>query len=71
MSADPKLKIVRIQDGSLLDDEGLKALEKMALEKDFQVWIEIVQSSDNMAIIIEDGEVKKCEKNPEQERLLV
>lgn len=59
MSSNPKLKIVRIQDGALLDKEGMEALEVMAKEHDFQVWIERVDSSDPISIVIEEGKVKE------------
>lgn len=58
MAANPKLRIIRIKDGALLDDDSMSLLAQMAEEKDYQVWIEVVQSSDPMAIVMEDGEVR-------------
>jgi DNA repair exonuclease SbcCD ATPase subunit len=57
MAGDPKIRVIRITDGSLLDSESMKYLEKVAIEKDFQVWIEKVDES-GIGIYIEDGEVK-------------
>ena len=57
MAANPKLRIVRIKDGSLLDENGMKLIAEMAREKDFQVFIEIVDTSGKIGIFMEDGEV--------------
>jgi len=54
----PKLRVIRIRDGSLLDDEALAKLAVFAKERDFQIWIEIVNSSSPCAIVMEDGHVK-------------
>ena len=56
MARNPTLRIVRIEHGSLLDRESMAALEHMAAEKDFQVWIERVADQDSgVGIYIEDG----------------
>lgn len=57
MAGNPKLRIVRIKNGSLLDDEGMKIIAQMAHEKDFQVFIECVDTSGKIGIYMEDGEV--------------
>lgn len=57
MAANPKLRIVRIKDGSLLDEDGMKLIAKMAHEKDFQVFVEVVDTSGKIGIFMEDGEV--------------
>lgn len=58
MAANPKLRVIRIQDGSLLDDEGMAMISEMAKEKDFQVWLEVVDTTGKVGIFMEDGEVK-------------
>lgn len=58
MAANPKLRVIRIQDGSLLDDDSLAAISKAAEENDYQVWIERVDTSGKIGIVIEDGMVK-------------
>jgi DNA repair exonuclease SbcCD ATPase subunit len=58
MALNPKLRVIRIKDGGLLDDDGLALLGQMAAEKDFQVWLESVKSDDPAAIIMEDGAIK-------------
>jgi DNA repair exonuclease SbcCD ATPase subunit len=60
MEANPDLRVIRIADGSLLDDNSLKIIEDMAGEKDFQIWIEYASrnNQDRVGIFIEDGMVK-------------
>ena len=58
MSGSPELRVARIKDGSLLDDDSMQLIASMAAEHDFQVWIERVgTSADGTAVLIEDGEV--------------
>lgn len=57
MAMNPEVRVIRITDGSLLDSENLALIESMAAEKDFQVWLETVDSSGTVGIQIEDGEV--------------
>ena len=57
IAANPKLRVIRIQDGSLLDEDAMRILAEMAQAADYQVWIEVVQSGRSAAIIIEDGAV--------------
>ena len=58
MAANPKLRVIRITDGSLLDDDSLAAITGMAKAGDYQVWLEVVDSSGKLGIVIEDGMVK-------------
>lgn len=53
----PKLSVMLIRDGSLLDDDSMALLAEFAGEKNLQVWIERVGDGDASAIIIEDGSV--------------
>lgn len=57
MAANPKLRVIRIVDGSLLDEDSLTAIGEMAKSADFQVWIETVSSSGNVGVVIDDGAV--------------
>jgi hypothetical protein len=59
IALNPKLRVIRIADGSLLDADNLALVESIAREHDFQVWIEMVGDGDGRGIIIEDGEVKE------------
>ncbi len=58
MAANPKLRVLRVRDGSLLDDDSMKLLGKMAEAQDFQVWVERVSSDGKVGFVIEDGHVK-------------
>lgn len=57
MAANPDLRVIRIMDGSLLDDDAMTAIREQVAERDFQLWIERVGDADDGAVIIEDGEV--------------
>lgn len=57
MESNPKLRVIRIEDGSLLDSDSLAAIQAMAEEHDYQIWMEVVDSSGLLGIVIEDGTV--------------
>jgi DNA repair exonuclease SbcCD ATPase subunit len=57
MAMNPKLRILLIKDGSLLDERSLEALTEMADANDFQIWLERVDTSGENGIVIEDGAV--------------
>lgn len=65
IAANPKLRVCRIKDGSLLDQKNMAILGEMATEHDFQVWIETV-GEEGAGIIMEAGRVKGA---PEPERV--
>lgn len=58
MAMNPELRVIRIMDGSLLDENNLALIRQMATDNDFQVWIERVGKADEGAVIIEEGKVK-------------
>ncbi len=58
LAMNPKLPVLLVRDGSLLDEESLKLLGELAEEADAQVWVERVSEGDECSLIIEDGEVK-------------
>ena len=57
MSLNPKLRVIRILDGSLLDADNLALITEAAVTADYQVWIERVSDPSETAVVIEDGEV--------------
>lgn len=65
MSLNPKLKVIRIMDGSLLDSNNLSLIKDMAGEKDYQIWVEQVDESGTVGIVIENGEVKSLNQPKE------
>lgn len=58
MAANPKIRVIRIQDGSLLDEDSMAEVAAMAKANDYQVWIERVSTDGKVGIVIEDGAVK-------------
>lgn len=59
MAANPKLRVLRIKDGSLLDAQGMAIVAEMAKEHDYQFWIERVATERPVGIIMEDGTVRE------------
>lgn len=57
LAMNPKLRVLLIRDGSLLDENSMAMVADMAQTADAQVWIERVGKGDPLSIIIEDGEV--------------
>ena len=65
MALNPKLRVIRIRDGSLLDETALSLVAEMADANDMQVWIERVDSSGKIGFVLEDGHVRKTEAEQE------
>ena len=65
MAANPKLRVLRIKDGSLLDENGLRLVGEMAQAADYQVWVEQVDTSGKVGIVMEDGAVRGANDNAE------
>ena len=59
MKGDHKLKVIRVRDGSLLDDSSMRILSDMADKEGYQVWIERVDTSGKVGFVIEDGMLKQ------------
>ena len=59
MSLNPKIRVIRITDGSLLDSQNMKIVEELAKKNDYQIWVERVDETGKVGIYIEDGEVKE------------
>lgn len=57
IALNPKLKVIRIQDGSLLDSDSLALIEETAQEHGYQIWLEVVGDDIEDAYTIIDGEV--------------
>jgi len=53
----PKVNVMLIREGSLLDDNSLALLEQLAHDTGAQCWVERVGTKDPTAVIIEDGAV--------------
>lgn len=59
MALNSKLRIVRVRDGSLLDEDSMKILAEMADKNDCQVWVERVDGSGKVGFVIENGYLKQ------------
>jgi len=60
----PKLRVISIKDGSLLDSKSLQIIEEMAKSSDYQVWIERVDESGRVGVYIEDGAIAAVDGLP-------
>lgn len=58
MASNPQLRILQVRDGSLLDSDSMKVLTDLAEQNDYQVWVEVVDESGEVGIVIEDGQVR-------------
>ncbi len=72
MALNPKLRIIRIEDGSLLDIKSWKVIEEMAQQGDYQVWIETVADEPGQGIYIYDGQIAGSQDStqPHQPQIL-
>lgn len=66
MAANPKLRVMLIRDGSLLDSKGMATVREMAADGNYQVWLESVGEGDGTGLIMEAGSVRGA---PEPEPL--
>jgi DNA repair exonuclease SbcCD ATPase subunit len=57
MAANPKLRVLRIMEGSLLDEDSLAMIAQMAAAQDYQVWVEQVDSTGKVGVVISEGKV--------------
>lgn len=64
MAANPKLRVIRIQHGNDLDSDNLALIAEMAKAEDYQIWIERVDSSGKVGIVIDDGAVVAVDGAP-------
>lgn len=58
MALNPGIRVLRIEDGALLDAESMTVVADMAKEAGFQVWIETVDRDGDGVLVIEDGQVR-------------
>lgn len=57
MAMNPEIRVITIRDGSLLDDKSMAVLADLAKGNDFQLWIEVVDTSGMVGVVLEDGVV--------------
>jgi len=59
MALNPKLKVLRISDWTLLDNESKETVRQMAREFGYQIWAEEVDETGAIGFYIEEGEIKQ------------
>lgn len=64
MATNPELRVMRIKDGSLLDDKSMKIIAEMAHAHDFQVFIETVSTTGKVGVFLEEGEITAVNEEP-------
>lgn len=57
MAMKPELRVIWVQDASLLDDVSLQIVTEMAEKHDYQVWLEVVDTSGRVGFTFEEGRV--------------
>lgn len=58
LALNPRLRVIIVRDASLFDADSMRLVAEMAEANQAQIWQEVVDSKDESAIVIEDGEVK-------------
>jgi len=58
MAANPTLRVIRVRDGSLLDEDAMQMLADAADANDYQIWIERVDNTGEVGFVLEDGHIK-------------
>lgn len=57
MEQNPRLRVLLLQDASLLDDASMATVREFAEDNNMQIWVERVSDKDPGALILEDGEI--------------
>lgn len=58
MAANPRLRVLRINEGSLLDRKGMQIIAEMCEGRGYQAWVEKVSDDAKTGFIIEEGRLK-------------
>lgn len=56
----PKLGVMIVRDGSLMDDRSMALLAELAQKHDLQVWVERVGNGEHVGVLIVDGTVAEA-----------
>lgn len=64
MAMKPKLRVIWIQDASLFDDDSIAIIEEMAEKHDYQIWLEMVDSSGKIGFRFEQGQITAVDGEP-------
>lgn len=64
MSMNTKLRVMLIQEGAFLDEDNMEILSQMAIEHDYQIFVELVDGSGKVGFVLEDGAILGAEPPP-------
>jgi len=67
MAMNPDLRVILIDEGSYVDSDHMKVIEKMAAEKGYQIWMVTGGEDKTVGVYIEDGMVANQEQVIESE----
>lgn len=59
LALNPKLRVILVRDGSLLDADSMAVLSEMAEAHNAQIWVESVAHGEPRGFVIEDGQVQE------------
>jgi predicted ATP-dependent endonuclease of OLD family len=59
IAMNPRLRVMLIRDGSLLDSGNMKMIADMAKQNGVQVWVERVGAGPEVSVVLEAGEIKE------------
>jgi len=66
LAMNPTLRVLLVRDGSLLDEDSLRAIAEQVKKADAQLWLERVGEGDDCSVVIVDGRIKAPEKDPQK-----
>jgi hypothetical protein len=66
MAANPKLRVILVREGSLLDDDSMKLLTEIATERQYQIWIERVGRDNPIAFEMSEGRLREQPEGAQQ-----
>ncbi len=58
IAANPRLRVLCVRDGSLLDQDSRRILGELVTTHDYQLWIEVTDDEGKVGVVIEDGVVR-------------
>lgn len=64
MATNPIIKVILIRDASLFDSKNLQIIQQIAKENNYQLWLERVDDSGEVGVVIEEGRVKAIDGVP-------
>ena len=65
IALNPKIRVVLVRDASLLDSGNLAILKDFADKNNVQIWLEKVDETGKIGIVIEDGEIVEPKEEKE------